>query len=140
MFQINDCMSFVLCVRVDMFVEFLCRYLDLQLSQVTRTQVCGQEAAQEEEVSSSHWQTLLERSRTKAPLAVYQIKSGNKQTRLEQREIIVEKKRETNMAVNYTPFQESEEVDLLNLFFSLSFPSPQNPSQFLLLPLQLQIK
>lgn len=46
------------------------------------------------------------------------------------------------MAVNCTPFLESEEVDPLSLFFFLSpsFLSFQDPSLSLLPPLYLQIK
>lgn len=46
------------------------------------------------------------------------------------------------MVIKYTPFLESEEADSPNLFFflSLSFPSFQDPSLYLLPPLYLQIK
>lgn len=45
------------------------------------------------------------------------------------------------MAINCTPFLELEEVEPLSLFFflSLSFPSFQDPSLYLLPPLYLQM-
>lgn len=50
--------------------SLLISYLDLQLCLVIRAQACELEVAQEEEVSSSHWLILSEKSHTRTSLAV----------------------------------------------------------------------
>lgn len=76
--NVNTTELFTRVLHVSPALDCLCSrcYLDLQLCLVIRAQACEQEAAQEEEVSSSHWLILLEKSHTRTSLAVFFYRIG----------------------------------------------------------------